>query len=346
MARDLDIITFMSIDQLLKTKPLVGLSPMAGYTDSPYRTICRQLGADFVVTELVSAEGVVYSYKAGNKITKSFELMRFTDGERPIFIQLFGADPVSMGEAAKIIAGELQPDGIDINMGCPAHKVVCSGKGSALMKNPDLAGQIVKSVIASGGLPTTVKTRIGWSDDQHLLDFSSAIEQAGASWIAIHGRTYNQGFGGEANWEPIYKVKDKLKIPVLGNGDIRTGEDAVRLIGNLDGVLIGRGTVGNPWIFKEVKERLVQSQKSKVQNYGNSFVSWDEKFSLLRWHAKMEYEQKGERGLIEMRKFMPLYIKGLPQASQLRLIATQIKSLDDVEMLIKNISLQLSLATT
>ncbi|MFA6081923.1 MAG: tRNA-dihydrouridine synthase [Patescibacteria group bacterium] len=311
--------------------PLIGLSPMAGYTDSAYRTICRELGADFVVTELISADGVIQNYASLGRVSKTLRLMRFSAKERPIFIQLFGADPEKMKLAAQIIAKELKPDGIDINMGCPAHKVVCSGHGSALMKNPALAAEIVKSVKEGSGLPVSVKTRLGWSDSSNLNQFVVSLANAGADMIAIHGRTYEQGFSGKADYEPIYEAKKLVSIPVLGNGDIWSAGDALDKIGNLDGLLIGRGAVGNPWIFAEVKEALTTKQ---VVNHP---INWQKRFELLKTHVELKYQQDGKIGIVEMRKILPAYLKGLPNAAKYRQNINSINTVEDVKKLISEI---------
>ncbi len=304
---------------------------MAGYTDSSFRAICRRMGADFVVTELVSADGIIQSYKAGESLSRSFELMGFSEAERPVFVQLFGGEPKKLEEAAKIVANEMHPDGLDINMGCPAHKVVCNGYGCALLKNPSLAGNIVVAANRGSGLPVTVKTRIGWSDDTLIDQFAVAIAEAGASALALHGRTYEQGFSGIADWEPIYRVKQLISIPVLGNGDIRSGSDAVEKLRNLDGVLIGRASVGNPWIFAEVQHAL-----GNRTGYSGE-VDWDTKLGLLLEHSMTKFREKGERGLVEMRKFIPAYLKGLPGASELRAATNTVSSLDNIHHIIEQI---------
>lgn len=340
----------MEYSRLKNNRPLVGLSPMAGYTDSAFRGICRKLGADFVVTELVSADGIIQSWKAGNQLSKTFELMHFEEGERPLFVQLFGGEPSKLEEASRIVAGELKPDGIDINMGCPAHKVVCNGYGCALLKDPQLAARVAKAAITGSGLSVSVKTRVGWSDDSLIDDFAKAIADAGIDMLALHGRTYEQGFSGEADWEPIYRVKNALSIPVFGNGDIRSGADALAKVQNLDGILIGRASVGNPWIFAEVQRAFSLSSQSRLAGRGiydqkdstlrwndREEISWETKFELLRSHATLKFEQKGERGLVEMRKFIPAYVRGLPNSSEMRAATNTITTLDDIERVIDQI---------
>lgn len=316
-----------------KQRPWVGLSPMAGYTDSPLRQICRQMGADFVITELVSAEGIVHTRKSKLRLSKTFELMNFSAKERPILVQLFGADPVAVKEAAKIVAEELKPDGININMGCPAHKVVCNGKGSALMKNPALAAEIVKSATLGSKLPVSVKTRLGWEDESHLLEFAKAIEEAGADCLMIHGRTYKQGFSGVANWEPIYEVKNNLKIPVFGNGDIWSLGDFKEKVGNLDGVLIGRGAVTNPWMFAEIKQYL----ENKTLPVPTKEYGWDDKLAFLKTYTDLKFKHKGEHGIVELRKFVLSLLKGFEGAAEVRKKATEIKTIEDVNAIINDV---------
>lgn len=348
--------------ELFHNKNILGLSPMAGYTDSAFRVLCRKLGADFVVTELVSADGIARVKPSKFKTTTTYSLMKFREDERPIFIQLFGSDPETIKIAAEIVARELKPDGIDINMGCPAHKVVCNGKGSALMKNANLAAEIVRAAVDGSGLPVTVKTRLGWSSSEGLVDFCKGLEAAGASAVAIHGRTYEQGFSGVANWDPIYQVKNALKIPVLGNGDIKCGKDAIEKIRNLDGVLIGRGAVGNPWVFKEVRNAISSRHSGEAQPSPESLdlntksgswpqlrqgyagqasqddnISWDDKEEFFRQYAKLELEDKGEHGIIEMRKFLIMLTKGILGASEIRAEAVKVKTMEDVESVLKMI---------
>lgn len=306
---------------------------MAGYTDSPLRQICRQMGADFVITELVSVEGIVHTRKSKLRLSKTFELMNFNAKERPILVQLFGADPEIMKEAAQIVAEELKPDGININMGCPAHKVVCNGKGSALMKNPTLAAEIVKSATLGSKLPVSVKTRLGWEDESHLLKFAKAIEEAGADCLMIHGRTYKQGFSGTANWAPIYVVKSTLKIPVFGNGDIWSLSDFKENIGNLDGVLIGRGAVTNPWMFAEIKQYL----ENKTLPVPTKEYGWDDKLAFLKTYTDLKFKHKGEHGIVELRKFVLSLLKGFEGAAEVRKKATEIKTIDDVNAIISDV---------
>ena len=226
--------------------PLI-LAPLAGYTDLPFRLLCRQYGAGLCYTEMISCHGLVYNKK------KTLQMTRTVSEERPVSLQLFGADPVLMGEAAGIVS-DMNVDIIDINMGCPVKKVVKKGAGAALMRNLDLAAAIIRQVCSKTSLPVTVKIRTGWSHDTLVApEFARMAEDNGASGIAVHGRTWTQGFGGEVDWQTISSVKKSVAIPVIGNGDISTYQDGLAFLqkSGCDGVMIGRGALGNPWVFSE-----------------------------------------------------------------------------------------------
>lgn len=271
---------------------------MAGFTDSPYRQICRDFGADIVYSELISAVALFYDKE--NK--ESLELCRFEENERPFILQLFGRDPKHFLKAIDSIerAG-IRPDGIDINMGCPVRKVVKSGYGSALMKEPKQAAKIVKNLKKETKYPISIKTRSGW-DSVTAPDFAKEMEQAGIDAIAIHARTYKQGFSGEADMKVIAKVKESVKIPVIGNGDIRKTNDVSKMLKETecDGLLIGRAAIGNPWIFQNIKN------KSEVKK------NYKEISRVLRYHINMNIDFYGEeRGMIEMRKHYAAYMRGI-----------------------------------
>lgn len=234
----------MQIAALLHKNPLV-LAPLAGYSDLPFRLLCRRFGAGLCYTEMVSCHGLVYDRQ------KTVQLTRSVPEERPVALQLFGADPEKMGKAAAI-ASEMGIDIIDINMGCPVKKVVKKGAGAGLMKTPDLAAAIIRRVCASTSLPVSVKIRLGWTPDTLTApQFARMAEENGASLIAVHGRTWSQGFGGDVDWQSIASVKKSVAIPVIGNGDITSHRDALDKLARwgCDGVMIGRGAMGNPWIF-------------------------------------------------------------------------------------------------
>ncbi len=271
-------------------KPIIALAPMADMTDSPFCRICREVAGDkfIIFREMVSAEAIVRDN------AKTLKMCEFEEIERPLVQQIFGANPDNMAKAASIIIERFNPDGIDINMGCPVPKIANKGlAGAALMKDHERAVKIVKSVKAvCAGMPLSVKTRLGWSKADEILEFAPKLEQAGADVLVIHGRTKTQGYSGAANWEMIGKVKQRLKIPVISNGDIKTAEDTRRCleITGADGVMIGRGALGNPWIFRQFPiNDLIQV--------------------VLR-HAELHQARYGERGIVTFRKHLACYFRG------------------------------------
>jgi tRNA-dihydrouridine synthase B len=291
-------------------KPYVMLAPMAGYTDSAFRRIVKGIAPNVIcVTELISVDGLAYETK------KTLEMLRFHKSEQPNILQLFGKKLEHFKEAVKM-AEDLGFSGVDINMGCPARKVVNSMHGSALIKTPDLAFKIVETCVKNTKLPVSVKTRLGWSDDSGLLEFTKGLENAGAQMITIHGRTSRQWFSGIADWKPIYEVKKHLKIPVTGNGDIFTVEDALKKIDGLDGIMVGRGAVGNPWLLGEISVALKANGRKKIIPRPESF---DGMKKTIMDHARFNVELYGEdRGVREMRKIFGMYIKGFPGAAKFR----------------------------
>lgn len=229
----------------LQLKNSLILAPLAGYTDLPFRLLCRRFGAALCYTEMISCHGLVYDQK------KTLQIARTVPEERPVALQLFGADPDKMAEAAAIVA-DMDVDIIDINMGCPVKKVVKKGAGAALMKNPDLAAAIIRRVCKATTLPVTVKLRTGWRQDAIVApEFAKMAQDNGASTIVVHGRTWAQGFGGAVDWQTIARVKKSVSIPVIGNGDITSYQEVGDFLAatGCDGVMIGRGALGNPWIF-------------------------------------------------------------------------------------------------
>lgn len=231
-------------------KPILGLAPMFGYSDSDLRYQCRQYGADAVYSEMVAAEAVI------RRVPKIFEMMNFSESERPIVIQIFGSNPKSMAEAAQMIEKELKPDGIDINFGCPVQKASKQGFGAVQLADPESAAEIVACVSkALKNTPLSCKMRFPDKDPKLAMDFVEKIYHAGAKLVAIHGRTATQKYGGSADWQPIYEIKTKFpELFVLGNGDIRTFNDLKSKLGNLDGVLVGRAAKINPAVFLELKK--------------------------------------------------------------------------------------------
>lgn len=308
-------------------KPMLLLAPMAGYTDSPFRQIIKELAQKTIcVTELISADGV----KFGGK--KTLEFLKFNKKkERPFIVQLFGKKPEFFSEAAKIVTA-LGADGIDINMGCPARKVVNSMHGSALLTTPKLAEEIIYATVKATKLPVSVKMRIGFKtyDEKHFLDFIKMLEQTGIQALTIHGRTTAQGFSGKADWKPIYLAKKHLKIPIIGNGDITSLEIALKKLKNLDGIMVGRATFGNPWIMAEIASAL------KGEKYTPP-SSLKEKIPLILEHARLAIDTKDRKGILEMRKHLAAYIKGFKNASKYRGKLVQVESLEDIKKIFEEI---------
>lgn len=289
----------------VKIENNVFLAPMAGITDKPFREICRRFGAGMVYSEMISAKGLYYNDK------KTASLMDMT-GENPCAIQIFGSEPEIMAEIIPKVM-EFKPDIIDINMGCPAPKIVNNGDGSALMKTPELMGKIMRAVTDASPIPVTAKIRKGWEEDNSLL-CAKILEDNGASAVAVHGRTREEFYGGKADWGVITRIKQELKIPVIGNGDIFSAEDAIRMFEQTgcDGVMVARGAQGNPWLFKEINE-LIKTGEVKTAPQPQ------ERLRVALEHISRLIEDKGEsRGIKEARKHLAWYIKGLKGATQIR----------------------------
>ncbi|HXT18807.1 MAG TPA: tRNA dihydrouridine synthase DusB [Gemmatimonadaceae bacterium] len=299
------------------------LAPMAGVSESPFRRLCRRFGADVVVTEFLSAEGI----RRENEATIS--KLRFGPDERPIGVQIFGADPIAMGEAAAFVTDVFQPEFIDINFGCPVKKVVKRNGGSGCLKDLDLVQQIIRAVAKSTSLPVTVKTRSGWNEDtRDPVGIALRMQDAGARAFTLHARTRTQMYSGTARWEEIAAVVAALDIPVLGNGDIKTPEDAVRMqrMTNCAGIMIGRGAFGQPWIFDQTRDLLAGRDKRPDPTV-------EERFAIALDHAKManDYEPDRRGAAIEFRKHLGWYCKGLPGSAELRKKLHAVTSLGEVE---------------
>ncbi|GMQ57883.1 tRNA dihydrouridine synthase DusB [Vallitalea sediminicola] len=307
----------------LELKNNVILAPMAGVTDLPYRILCKEKGCGLVYTEMVSAKAIYYD----NKNTKL--LMRIDEKERPVAVQLFGADPDLMADMAKRITEENPHiDIIDINMGCPVPKVVNNGEGSALMKKPELIGKIVRKVSEAIDKPLTIKIRKGFDDSNiNAVEVARIAEENGVSAIGVHGRTRVQYYSGKADWDIIKKVKESVSIPVLGNGDVFTPEDAKRLIDETgcDGMLIGRGAQGNPWIFSRIIHFLETGEELPKP-------SATEIVDTIFRHLQMLSEYKGEYTAVrEIRKHIGWYTKGLYGSSAIRKEINCIETMDELK---------------
>ena len=315
----------LTIGNVVLDNPYV-LAPMAGVTDLPFRLLCREQGVGLLCMEMVSAKAIQYN----NKNTKA--LLEIHPEEPPVSLQLFGSEPDVISEIAKQIE-ELPFSILDINMGCPVPKIVKKGEGSALKKNPKLVHEIVSKTVKAIQKPVTVKIRKGFDDTCiNAVEIAKIIEDAGAAAVAVHGRTREQYYSGKADWDIIRQVKEAVSIPVIGNGDVVSGESAIAMMNQTgcDGVMIGRGAQGNPWIFSE----LVEYEKTgKIPER----PSMEEIKKMILRHAQLQLQYKGEYlGIREMRKHVSWYTSGLPNSARLRAEINAVESYEQLESLLND----------
>ncbi|MCM0647744.1 tRNA dihydrouridine synthase DusB [Clostridium swellfunianum] len=304
----------------LKFNNNVFLAPMAGVTDIAFRGLCVEMGCGLVYTEMVSAKGLYY----GSENTE--ELLRVSEEEKPVAVQIFGSEPLIMAKACDHFNNNDDICIIDINMGCPVSKIVKNGEGSALMRNPKLAAEIVSEVKKASSKPVTVKFRKGFNDREiNAVDFAKAMEQAGVDAIAVHGRTREQMYEGKADWDIIRQVKEAVKVPVIGNGDVFSVEAAKKIVEQTkcDGIMVARGAQGNPWLFKQINQAL----KGEEVIYPTD----DEVIDMCIRHLKLAIHYYGEaRAVREMRKHISWYIKGMKNCTDVKNLINTEKSIEGV----------------
>jgi nifR3 family TIM-barrel protein len=296
-------------------------APMAGISNPAYRILARRFGAAVVYTEMISSHGLTYENK------KTTDMLAFTTDEQPIGIQLFGANPEIMYKAAQIVS-RLNPDLIDLNFGCPVKKVVKKNGGAAVLKDLGLTKALIEATVAGGSQPVTVKLRSGWDELSKIYaEAGKVAEEAGAAAITLHARTRSEAFGGTACWEDIRRLKETVSIPVVGNGDVKCGEDAQQMLAETgcDAVMIGRAALGNPWIFREINHHLETGENLPSPTL-------DEKISVILEHARLMMSIDGEqRAILKMRHIVTWYVKGWSGGGQIRRLGTKISAFSDLE---------------
>jgi len=306
----------------LPSFPLL-LAPMEDVSDPPFRAVCKKNGADLMFTEFISSEGLI------RDAIKSRQKLDIFEEERPVGIQIFGGDEEALALSARIVE-TVQPDLLDINFGCPVKKVVCKGAGAAVLKDVDLMVRLTKAVIASTHLPVTVKTRLGWDHSSiNILEVAERLQDIGIQALSIHGRTRSQLYKGEADWTWIAKVREnpRIHIPIFGNGDIDSPEKALEYKNRygVDGIMIGRAAIGNPWFFREVKHFFATGEKLAPP-------TMEEKLTVIRQHLRASIAWKGEKlGIFEMRRHYANYLKGIPHIKSLRTQLVTLGTLSEIE---------------
>jgi nifR3 family TIM-barrel protein len=311
----------------LPTFPLL-LAPMEDVSDPPFRAVCKQHGADLMYTEFISSEGLI------RDAIKSRQKLDIFDEERPVGIQIFGGDEEAMAMSARIV-DTVQSDLLDINFGCPVKKVVCKGAGAAVLKDVDLMIRLTKAVIKSTSVPVTVKTRLGWDFDSiNIMEVAERLQDAGVQALSIHGRTRSQLYKGDADWTWIEKVKNnpRIHIPIFGNGDIDSPEKALEYKNKygVDGIMIGRAAIGNPWFFREVKHYFATGEKLDPPTI-------EERIEVIRQHLRASIKWKGPRvGIFEMRRHYANYLKGIINIKPLRTQLVTMDTADEIEEALNN----------
>ena len=306
------------------------IAPLAGYTNSAFRKIMKDFGAGLVYTEMVSAKGLIFDND------KTWEYTKTVDGEHPVAVQLFGGDIEDLIKATKMVCEKDKPDIIDLNMGCPVKKVLKQGAGSKLLQEPMKIYELVKAVVETANVPISVKIRAGWDHNSiNCVEVAKMIEKAGASVIAIHGRTKSDLYTGKCNLDYIKMVKDAVSIPVIGNGDIKSIEDAERMLEytGVDAIMIGRGSLGNPWLIRELVEHFDGKKKS-------SSPTDKEKIEMIKYHYEELEKIKGEKiAVLEMRTLASWYVKGMKNVKSFKIGLTNIKTRNEFMNLLDNLLL-------
>lgn len=304
----------------IELKNKVFLSPMAGVTDLPFRLICKEQNCGMLYTEMINSKALCYDDENTKK------MLKIEHEEHPVAVQIFGSDPEFMGRAAEIM-NKYPNEILDINMGCPAPKIVKNGDGSALMKNPKLTEEVLKAVVKNSKKPVTLKIRKGWDDDSvNAVEIAKIAESSGISALAIHGRTREQYYSGKADWDIIAEIKQNINIPVIGNGDVFTVEDAIKMLDktNCDAIMIGRGAQGNPWIFKRINHYMQTGEILPEPTL-------EEKINTAKKHLCLAVQEHGEYVAVrEMRKHLAWYIKGLKNSARIRDEINKIEYYDEV----------------